>query len=129
MEDLDSSPTLEGTSISEEDISFEWAIDYSADAGTSKKLEADWSILQELKGKCRNLMDELGIKDAKVIDSEVIPKERERKRHIRKLNEYNELKDAAMQLISMIAEQRSLKINDVMKEMGVEKDKEETDKK
>lgn len=45
------------------------------------------------------------------------------KRHIRQLKAYNELKDSAMSLMAMIADQRQIRLGDVMREIGVVDDK------
>lgn len=42
--------------------------------------------------------------------------------HIKKLKEYNELKDSALKLIQLIADQRSEKISVIFKEIGIEND-------
>lgn len=48
--------------------------------------------------------------------------EKEMKGHIKQLKKYNELKDASMRLIQMIADQQKTTIKAVMEEMGVEDD-------
>jgi len=40
--------------------------------------------------------------------------------HVRNLQEYNEIKDIAQGLIGLIAEQRDVRVVDVMKEIGAE---------
>ncbi|QPG74490.1 hypothetical protein FOA43_001820 [Brettanomyces nanus] len=106
--------------VNQEDISFERAKDYSDDSDTTRQLDSDYNTLHSIKKKCQDVMKELAISDITEIDKELEPDEKEKKRHIRQLNRYNELKDTAMQLISMIAEQRGLRIKDVMNEIGVE---------
>lgn len=44
------------------------------------------------------------------------------KAHILGLKKYNELKDVAMGLITMIADQRQLRMSDILKEMNIEPD-------
>jgi nitrate/nitrite-specific signal transduction histidine kinase len=44
------------------------------------------------------------------------------KRHIKQLKIYNELKDTALSLMTLIADQRQIRLGDVMKEIGVEAD-------
>lgn len=44
------------------------------------------------------------------------------KAHILGLKKYNELKDVAMGLITMIADQRQLRMADILKEMNIEPD-------
>ncbi|ODQ81859.1 hypothetical protein BABINDRAFT_6498 [Babjeviella inositovora NRRL Y-12698] len=46
------------------------------------------------------------------------------KRHVTDLNRYNGVRDAALAMVTMIAEQRSLRIADVLTEMGVEPNEE-----
>ncbi|GMM30237.1 hypothetical protein DAMA08_029820 [Martiniozyma asiatica (nom. inval.)] len=48
--------------------------------------------------------------------------EREAKNYIAKLHEYNELKDAAIAMIKLIAESRSVKFGDILDEIGVTMD-------
>lgn len=45
------------------------------------------------------------------------------KQHIKQLKEYNELKDTALNLIQLIADQRQVRLGVVMDEIGVELDK------
>ncbi len=44
------------------------------------------------------------------------------KAHILGLKKYNELKDVALGLITMIADQRQLRMADILKEMNIEGD-------
>lgn len=48
--------------------------------------------------------------------------DKEMKRHIRQLKKYNELKDLAMGIIQLIADQKQSTLRSVMNEMGVEPD-------
>ncbi|CCH46834.1 hypothetical protein BN7_6435 [Wickerhamomyces ciferrii] len=71
--------------------------------------------LEQLQQESNNLILELEHQTS--INPEEIVKS-----HILGLKKYNELKDVAMGLITMIADQRQLKISDILKEMEVEKD-------
>lgn len=42
------------------------------------------------------------------------------KKHISQLKKYNELKDIALGLVTMIADQRKLRTTDILEEMKVE---------
>ncbi|EMG45606.1 hypothetical protein SBY92_004875 [Candida maltosa Xu316] len=67
--------------------------------------------LNELKQQCSTLIHELeGNNEPELIF----------KKHIQQLHKYNELKDIALQLISLIADQRQVKISDILSEMNVD---------
>ena len=48
------------------------------------------------------------------------PPEATIKRHIKLLHDYNEIRDVAMGLIGMIADQRGVRMRDCLAEFGVE---------
>ncbi|RCK55657.1 hypothetical protein Cantr_05586 [Candida viswanathii] len=74
--------------------------------------------LNEIKQQCSTLIHELeGNNNPELII----------KKHIRQLNKYNELKDLALQLISLIANQRKVKILDILNEMNLEIDNDDND--
>ncbi|KAK6891410.1 hypothetical protein K6H09_004543, partial [Candida tropicalis] len=69
--------------------------------------------LNEIKQQCSRLIHELeGNNNPELII----------KQHIKQLNKYNDLKDLALQLISLIANQRKVKINDILNEMNLKLD-------
>ncbi|QOU20035.1 hypothetical protein BRETT_004683 [Brettanomyces bruxellensis] len=108
----------------EADLSFEQAIGFSnSNPELSDKLEKQWKTLKKLRSEQNELMHKLGLENPLDIEKELArSSEKSRKTHIKKLNEYNGLKDIAMQLVSMIAEKRSITITDVLNEMGVDPD-------
>lgn len=67
--------------------------------------------LDEIKQQCSCLIHELEGND----QPEVIIK-----RHIQQLKKYNELKDVALQLVTLIADQRQVKTTDILNEMKLE---------
>ncbi|KAI5958067.1 hypothetical protein KGF57_002875 [Candida theae] len=67
--------------------------------------------LDEIKQQCSCLIHELEGND----QPEVIVK-----RHIQQLKKYNELKDVALQLVTLIADQRQVKTTDILNEMKLE---------
>lgn len=67
--------------------------------------------LEDIKNQCSELISELDSDD----DPEAVVK-----KHISKLKEYNELKDIALGLVTMIADQRQLRTTDILEEMKVE---------
>ncbi|CAD1808744.1 Swi5 family protein [Candida parapsilosis] len=67
--------------------------------------------LDEIKRQCSCLIHELEGND----QPEVIIK-----RHIQQLKKYNELKDVALQLVTLIADQRQVKTTDILNEMKLE---------
>lgn len=67
--------------------------------------------LEDIKNQCSELISEL--------DSNQNP-EAIVKKHISQLKKYNELKDIALGLVTMIADQRQLKTTDILEEMKVE---------
>lgn len=67
--------------------------------------------LEDIKNQCSELISELDSDE----DPEAIVK-----KHISKLKEYNELKDIALGLVTMIADQRQLRTTDILEEMKVE---------
>lgn len=67
--------------------------------------------LEDIKNQCSELISELDSDD----DPEAVVK-----KHISKLNEYNELKDIALGLVTMIADQRQLRTTDILEEMKLE---------
>jgi len=106
----------------EADLSFEQAIGFSnADPELSDKLGGKWDTMKKLRSEYSELMHKLGLKNPLDVDKELAQiNVKGKKQHIKKLNEYNELKDIAMQLVSMIADKRSIPIRDVLDEMGVD---------
>lgn len=106
----------------EADLSFEQAIGFSnADPELSDKLGVKWDTMKKLRSEYSELMHKLGLKNPLDVDKELAQiNVKGKKQHIKKLNEYNELKDIAMQLVSMIADKRSIPIRDVLDEMGVD---------
>ncbi|CAI5756726.1 unnamed protein product [Candida verbasci] len=67
--------------------------------------------LNEIKQQCSTLISELeGNNHPEIII----------KKHIQQLKKYNELKDIALELISMIADHRQVKTTDILNEMKVE---------
>ncbi|CAK9435540.1 uncharacterized protein LODBEIA_P02670 [Lodderomyces beijingensis] len=67
--------------------------------------------LDEIKQQCSTLIHELeGNQHPELII----------KKHIQQLKKYNELKDVALQLITLIADQRQVKTTDILDEMKVE---------
>ncbi len=106
----------------EADLSFEQAIGFSnADPELSDKLGEKWDTMKKLRSEYSELMHKLGLKNPLDVDKELAQiNVKGKKQHIKKLNEYNELKDIAMQLVSMIADKRSIPIRDVLDEMGVD---------
>lgn len=67
--------------------------------------------LEDIKNQCSKLISEL--------DSNSNP-EAIVKKHISQLKKYNELKDIALGLVTMIADQRQLRTTDILEEMKVE---------
>lgn len=67
--------------------------------------------LEDIKNQCSELISEL--------DSDENP-EAIVKKHIGKLKKYNELRDIALGLVTMIADQRKLRTTDILEEMKVE---------
>ncbi|CCE85467.1 Piso0_005063 [Millerozyma farinosa CBS 7064] len=67
--------------------------------------------LEDIKNQCSELISELDSDD----DPEAIVK-----KHISQLKKYNELKDIALGLVTMIADQRKLRTTDILEEMKVE---------
>lgn len=67
--------------------------------------------LNDIKNQCSVLIHEL---DCNVDPEAVI------KRHISQLEKYNELKDIALGLVTMIADQRQLRTTDILEEMKLE---------
>lgn len=66
--------------------------------------------INEIRQQCSTLIHELeGNKHPELII----------KKHIQQLNKYNELKDLALQLISLIANQKKVKIIDILNEMNL----------
>ncbi|EDK42673.1 hypothetical protein LELG_00851 [Lodderomyces elongisporus NRRL YB-4239] len=67
--------------------------------------------LDEIKQQCSTLIHELeGNQHPEVII----------KRHIQQLKKYNELKDVALQLVTLIADQRQVRTTDILDEMKLE---------
>lgn len=64
--------------------------------------------LEDIKNQCSELISELDSDD----DPEAVVK-----KHIGQLAKYNELKDIALGLITMIADQRKLRTTDILEEM------------
>ncbi|CAH6721150.1 hypothetical protein CLIB1444_05S04676 [[Candida] jaroonii] len=67
--------------------------------------------LEDIKNQCSELISELDSDD----NPEAIVK-----KHIGKLKKYNELRDIALGLVTMIADQRKLRTTDILEEMKVE---------
>lgn len=67
--------------------------------------------LEDIKNQCSALISELDTNQ----DPEAIVK-----KHISQLKKYNELKDIALGLVTMIADQRQLRTTDILEEMKVE---------
>lgn len=71
--------------------------------------------LEDIKNQCSALISELDSNQ----DPEAIVK-----KHISQLKKYNELKDIALGLVTMIADQRQLRTTDILDEMKVELEEE-----
>lgn len=67
--------------------------------------------LNDIKNQCSVLIHELDCN----VDPEAVVK-----RHISQLEKYNELKDIALGLVTMIADQRQLRTTDILEEMKLE---------
>ncbi|ABN67342.2 predicted protein [Scheffersomyces stipitis CBS 6054] len=80
------------------------------DANQSSSLSKD-ERLDEIKKQCSQLISEL---DANPNPEEIVRK------HIIMLNKYNELKDIALGLVTMIADQRHIRTTDILEEVKVE---------
>ncbi|KAG0674638.1 hypothetical protein C6P40_004611 [Pichia californica] len=96
---------------------------------STQKIEQLEITLDELKKEHLKLTEELGETDVTLEHDDILLKkvssenyEKEMKRHIRQLKQYNELKDLSMCLIQLIADQKQSTIKSVMKEMGIEND-------
>lgn len=96
---------------------------------STQKIEQLEITLDELKKEHLKLTEELGETDVTLEHDDILSKkvssenyEKEMKRHIRQLKQYNELKDLSMCLIQLIADQKQSTIKSVMKEMGIEND-------
>ncbi|CDK29320.1 unnamed protein product [Kuraishia capsulata CBS 1993] len=68
--------------------------------------------LDVLQQECNALISEL---DSSQEDAELIVK-----KHIKQLKRYNELKDVALSLVSLIADQKHLPVQEILDEMKVE---------
>lgn len=103
---------------------FDLTMEYTKDDSELSSGYLDKAMtLNSLKDKCNALMKELNITDVSEIDKELAQKNP--KKHIHELTEYNELKDVAGQLIAMIADTRSVPMKDILAEMGIEGDESE----
>lgn len=67
--------------------------------------------LEDIKNQCSTLISELECNQ----DPEAIVK-----KHIAQLKQYHELKDIALGLVTMIADQRKLRTMDILEEMKFE---------
>ena len=58
----------------------------------------------------------------KQIDAALVAARKSRADHIRQLGRYNHIKDAAQELIGMVAEMRECRVVDVMRDFGIDDD-------
>lgn len=75
--------------------------------------------LQSLKLQHKKLREDLSLSDH---EASKLNYEKEMKTHIRQLKNYNELKDISMALIQLVADQKHVRIKDILNEIGVEDD-------
>ncbi|ODV87132.1 hypothetical protein CANARDRAFT_188405, partial [[Candida] arabinofermentans NRRL YB-2248] len=69
--------------------------------------------LESLQKECNQLISALELNESSDIDySEAIVR-----KHIKSLKKYNDLKDVALSLVSMIATQKNVKVSDILEEM------------
>lgn len=84
--------------------------------------------LAQKEQELRQLQDEATALEAdlqKLANSDVpVDADAITKKHIKELKEYNTLKDTALSLMTMIADQRQVRLSVVMKEVGVKADDE-----
>ncbi|KAI5969919.1 hypothetical protein CANMA_000959 [Candida margitis] len=114
VESLSTSPTSPTTFIAPRE-SFK---SHSATSSTStltpedqERISTKEKNLDEIKQQCSCLIHELeGNEQPEVII----------KKHIQQLKKYNELKDVALQLVTLIADQRQVKTTDILNEMKLE---------
>ncbi|KAI3405846.1 hypothetical protein KGF56_001453 [Candida oxycetoniae] len=129
---IDTSPTTTPT-ITPNTTTSAATVDKDTDTDTSTAQNARESVsieeqqrislkeknLDEIKQQCRTLIHELeGNQHPEVII----------KKHIQQLKKYNELKDVALQLVTLIADQRQVRTTDIFDEMKCEVTEEGLDK-
>ncbi|CCE92502.1 Sae3p TDEL_0E02590 [Torulaspora delbrueckii] len=83
---------------------------------TDQKVSRTKNEVAELKYRHQQLQEEFNKLSAE-LNSTLTPKQ-VMDQHIKRLKEYNELRDAGLRLTQLISDEKSCKVKDVFEEMG-----------